>query len=59
MGITPLEWFKTENPLLGGVSPIHMIKAGMGGKLCKFILNQIEENEDDQTNPITIQKDIK
>lgn len=43
--VTPLKWFKTKNPFLGGVSPIDMIKAGREVKLCKYILNTIEEND--------------
>ncbi len=39
-----LGWFERENPMLGGVSPLNMIKIGRGDKLCKWIVNQIDEN---------------
>ena len=42
--LSPLSWFTTPNPLLGNVSPVDMIKNGRQDKLCKWILNQIEEN---------------
>lgn len=42
--MTPLAWFTTLNPLLGNVSPIDMIKIGRQDKLCKWIVNQIDEN---------------
>lgn len=32
-------WFKTQNPLLGDISPIDMIRYGRYDKLRKFILN--------------------
>lgn len=44
--MTPLDWFLTPNPLLGNVSPVEMIKDGRLGKLCAWIVNQIEENWD-------------
>ncbi len=30
-------WFKTENPGLGMITPLHMIKLGRANKLEKFI----------------------
>lgn len=43
------KWFRTPNPLLGGISPNEMIINGRARKLKKFILNQLEENHGDQT----------
>lgn len=37
-------WFRTANPLLGGVSPNEMRRLGRYEKLKKFITNAIEEN---------------
>lgn len=37
-------WFKTKNPLLGGISPKHMIRYGRFKKLKEIIQNQIEGN---------------
>ncbi|MBS0634541.1 MAG: hypothetical protein JSR37_03665 [Verrucomicrobia bacterium] len=37
-------WFKTANPMLGGISPRDMIRFGRYQKLLKFILNAISEN---------------
>ncbi|NZD59357.1 hypothetical protein HZU83_22010 [Sphaerotilus montanus] len=37
-------WFKTNNPMLGGVSPRDMIRFGKYEKLRKFIISSIEEN---------------
>ena len=42
--MTPLEWFTKPNPFLGDVSPYDMIKMGKGDKLCKWIVNQLDEN---------------
>ncbi len=39
-----LTWLETENPLLGGVTPVYMIKIGRIHKLIKFIKSLIEEN---------------
>jgi len=36
-------WFETPNPLLGGITPLDMIKMGRHEKLFKFIDNQIAE----------------
>lgn len=30
-------WMRAENPMLGGVTPLAMLKAGRGEKLAKFI----------------------
>lgn len=30
-------WFTTENPFLGGISPIEMIKAGKAARLYKIM----------------------
>jgi hypothetical protein len=38
------EWFFTENPLLGGVSPDQMIKLGRFEKLKTFVKQQLEGN---------------
>lgn len=38
-------WFKTANPMLGGISPRDMIRFGRYQKLLKFILNAISENQ--------------
>ncbi len=35
-------WFKMENPALGGISPLDMIRHGRVKKLMGFIQNQIE-----------------
>ena len=37
-------WFKTANPMLGGISPRDMIRFGRYQKLLKFILNALSEN---------------
>lgn len=37
-------WFQTENPLLGGVTPMSMIASGREAKLQKFIEEQLEGN---------------
>jgi len=42
--MTLIEWFTTPNPLLGGVSPIWMIKTGRGKRLLQFIENLIDDN---------------
>lgn len=45
--LTPLQWFTTPNPLLGNMIPIEMIKdTRYRDKLCKWIVNQIDENGD-------------
>ena len=38
-------WFKTPNPMLGGISPRDMIRFGRYQKLLKFILNALAENQ--------------
>lgn len=38
-------WFKTNNPLLGDISPREMIRHGRYEKLRKFILNAIAGNK--------------
>lgn len=38
-------WFKTENPLLGGMSPDEMIKKGRIEKLKQFIEVALDENK--------------
>ena len=38
-------WFEIENPLLGGVSPTHMIDMGREDKLYKIITQALEENK--------------
>lgn len=38
-------WFKTANPMLGGISPRDMIRFGRYQKLLKFILDALSENQ--------------
>lgn len=38
-------WFKTPNPLLGGISPDRMIRAGRGDRLLRWVRQQIAENK--------------
>jgi hypothetical protein len=38
-------WMKTDNPMLGGVSPEWMIAIGREHKLINFIVNSILENQ--------------
>lgn len=38
-------WFKTQNPLLGNITPRDMIRIGRFKKLQRFILNALGENE--------------
>ncbi len=38
-------WMLTENPHLGGISPIDLWNFGKGKKLIKFIENRLSENE--------------
>jgi len=40
-------WLNTENPLLGGVSPLYMLENGKEEKLLKFIETQLGENNED------------
>lgn len=37
-------WFKTENPLLGRISPRDMIRYGRYEKLHRFVMSALEEN---------------
>jgi len=37
-------WFKTENPLLGKISPRDMIRYGRYEKLRRFVMSALEEN---------------
>lgn len=37
-------WFKTANPLLGGASPVDMIKLGRLVKLVRFVETSLAEN---------------
>jgi hypothetical protein len=37
-------WFKTENPLLGNISPRDMIRYGRYEKLRRFVMSALEEN---------------
>lgn len=37
-------WFRTPNPLLGGVSPRDMIRFGRYGKLLRFVTEALAEN---------------
>lgn len=36
-------WWETENPLLGNVSPIHMILTGRYDRLLQFIEDQLAQ----------------
>jgi hypothetical protein len=38
-------WMRMDNPLLGNVSPMHMILIGRGHKLLNFMKTMLEENE--------------
>lgn len=38
-----LLWFNTDNPLLGGTTPMHQLKMGRAHKVEKFIDGCIEE----------------
>lgn len=37
-------WFKTRNPLLGGLAPRDMIRYGRYEKLRRFVMEALEEN---------------
>lgn len=37
-------WFKTENPLLGNISPRDMIRYGGYEKLRRFVVSALDEN---------------
>lgn len=37
-------WFRTKNPLLGGITPNAMIRIGRGKKLTKFVVLTLGEN---------------
>jgi uncharacterized protein (DUF2384 family) len=37
-------WFKTPNPMLGGISPRDMIRFGRYQRLLKFVLEALDEN---------------
>lgn len=41
-------WFDTVNPMLGGLSPLEMMKFGRTKKLEKFVDEQIALNEKTQ-----------
>lgn len=38
-------WIMTNNPLLGGISPFAMIRAGRYAKLLKWVKQQLAGNE--------------
>lgn len=38
-------WMRTENPMLGGVSPLDMIESGRGDKLLEWMREALAENE--------------
>jgi len=38
------QWMRTENPLLGGLSPVTMIRTGRHEKLLQFIKTSLDEN---------------
>lgn len=37
-------WFRTPNPMLGGIEPKEMVRLGRGSRLSKFILTAMSEN---------------
>jgi hypothetical protein len=37
-------WFKTKNPLLGGITPRDMIRFGRYGRLQRFVMDALEQN---------------
>ena len=46
-----LVWWQAPNPLLGGISPVDMLKIGREEKLLKFIKGQLAENEPPEPRP--------
>lgn len=42
-------WFQSQNPLLGGISPEKMIRAGREERLLIFVQQQLAENEGPRT----------
>jgi hypothetical protein len=44
--IRALTWYNANNPLLGGVSPKHMVQVGRSDKVLSFIRGKLEENGD-------------
>lgn len=40
-----LGWYHANNPLLGGISPKHMVQAGKADKLVNFIRQQFDGNK--------------
>ena len=41
-------WFKTKNPMLGGISPRDMVRMGRQDRLRKFIVNAISDRSEGQ-----------
>lgn len=39
-----LTWFHTPNPMLGMLTPLHMIQSGRSAKLIKFIESSMDDN---------------
>lgn len=39
-----LTWYHSNNPLLGGISPKHMVQAGKQDRLMRFIKQQLEDS---------------
>lgn len=37
-------WFSTPNPLMGGVTPLHMLVIGRDAKLLATIMDWVEES---------------
>lgn len=38
-------WMRTDNPLLGGISPEFMVRIGRSGKLLKIVKQCLDENK--------------
>lgn len=38
-------WMRTDNPLLGGISPEFMVRIGRSGKLLKIVRQCLDENK--------------
>ena len=47
-------WFKTKNPLLGGITPRDMIRFGRYSRLQKFVLEALEQNSAASTPEETV-----
>ena len=47
-------WLASENPMLGGITPIDMIVQGRTAKLAKFVRHQLEENNPPELDPMKV-----